>query len=90
MEAFASTPLSLSGLQAAILSAVARYELTQARPVTVRDIYRRLRLEKNLTLETVRELKDMGLLNVTRITASNRVKVLSITTTDVGKEWTHN
>jgi len=72
----------LTPLQEAILTAVSRYEHTQARPVTIRDLYRRLRLEKNLTLEAVRQLKDMGLLDVNRMTANNRLKVIVIQTTE--------
>lgn len=78
-------PTALSPLQAAIFGAVCRYEHTQARPVTIRDIYRRLRLEKNLTLEVVRQLKDMGLLDVNRMTANNRLKVITVTTTEHGR-----
>jgi len=80
----------LSHLQTAILNAVARYEVSQARPVTVRDIYRRLRLDKNLVEETVRELTDMGFLYVERMTANNRLKVITIKTTEAGEAWIAN
>lgn len=83
----AATTYYLSPLQTAILNAVARYEVSQARPVTVRDIYRRLRLEKNLVETTVRELADMGYLYVERITANNRLKVITIKTTEAGNAW---
>jgi DNA-binding MarR family transcriptional regulator len=66
---------------------VARYEVSQARPVTIRDIYRRLRLDKNLVEETVRELADMGFLHVERMTANNRLKVITIRTTEAGEAW---
>jgi len=90
-EASALTiPLSLNPLQVAILEAVARYEYGQDRPVTVRDIYRRLRLNKEITLKVVRELKDMGLLDVNQMTANNRLKVMTIATTQAGQEWILN
>jgi len=90
-EASALTiPLSLNPLQVAILEAVARYEHGQDRPVTVRDIYRRLRLNKEITLKIVRELKDMGLLDVNQMTANNRLKVMTIATTQAGQEWILN
>lgn len=83
----AITSLPLNPLQVAILEAVARYEGNQDRPITVRDIYRRLRLDKQITLKIIRELKDRGLLNVTQITANNRLKVITIQTTEQGQQW---
>jgi len=83
-------PVSLNPLQASVLGAIERYSHTQARPVTIRDVYRRLTLDKALTVQTVRELKDMGLLNVMRVTANNKLKVMTLSLSEGGQEWILN
>lgn len=80
-------PQALSPLQAAILGAINRYQQHQAKPVTIRDVYRRLRLNRNLTQTVVRELHDMGLLDVRRFKATNHWDVLALNVTEAGEQW---
>lgn len=83
-------PQALSPLQAAVLGAVNRYQHNQAKPVTIRDVYRRLRLNRQLTQTIVRELHEQSLLEVRNIKASNNWDVMALRVTEAGEQWLMN